>query len=311
MSIACAAGIDIGKTSLDLVVAPSGGSLRASNDAAGIARIVNRLKRAGVRRVIVESIGIYALGLLRALRAEDFEVGVVDPRRIKAFRVAEGGRAKNDRLDAGLIARFAFTMSQAPRPAPTAEALEIRALSSRRRQLVKLITAEKTRLRHAPDDAVAHSCRHVIALLEAERTRIESELEAKLLSSEDARRVYQILTSIPGIGPRIAVTLMADMPELGSLDRRAVASLAGIAPFDDDSGLRRGSRHIAGGRACVRVALYLAAHAASRAEHGFRDERAALIAKGKPPKVATIAIARKILVAANAMIRKDQFWQQH
>lgn len=311
MAIACAAGIDIGKTSLELALAPSGRGLRTPNDAAGVARIVDRLKRSGVRRVIVESIGVYALGLLRTLRAEGFQVGVVDPRRIKAFRTAEGGRAKNDRLDARLIARFALTMSRDPHPAPSPEALEIRALSTRRRQLVELVAAEKTRLKQAPDAAVADSCRHVIALLEAERDRVEADLQDKLLADDRARRVYRILTSIPGIGPKVAITLMADMPELGSLDRRAAASLAGLAPFDDDSGQRRGGRHIAGGRPCLRAALYLAALAASRSERGFKHERAALIAKGKPPKVATIAIARKILVAANAMIRKDQTWLEH
>jgi transposase len=309
--MSCAAGIDVGKSNLDLALAPSGRGLRAPNDAAGIARIVERLKRHGVRRVIVESIGIYALGLLRVLRDEGFQVGVVDPRRIKAFRTAEGGRAKNDRLDAKLIARFALTMSRDPHPAPSPEMLEIRALSTRRRQLVELAAAEKTRLKQAPDAAVADSCRHVIALLEAERDRVEADLHNKLMADDRAQRVYQILTSIPGIGPKVAITLMADLPELGHLDRRAIASLAGLAPFDDDSGNRRGGRHIAGGRPCVRAALYLAALAASRSEKGYKAERAALINKGKPPKVATIAIARKLLVAANAMIKQDKLWQKN
>jgi transposase len=308
MAISCAAGIDVGKAHLDVALAPSGQSFRTANDAPGVAGIVDRLKRAGVRRVIVESIGIYALGLLRALRREDFEVGVVDPRRIKAFRTAEGGRAKNDRLDARLIARFALTMSQAPHPAPTAEALEVRALSTRRRQLVELVATEKTRLKQAPDAAVADSCRQVIALLETERDRVEADLQARVRAAPRARRVFEILTSVPGIGPKVAVTLMADMPELGTLDRRAVASLAGLAPFDDDSGGRRGARHIAGGRACVRSALYLAALAASRSNTAYKQQRLDLIANGKPPKVATIAIARKLLVTANALVRKDQLW---
>lgn len=306
----CAAGVDVGKAQLDLALAPSGHSLRVANDAQGVARILTRLKRAGVRRVIVESIGIYAMALLRALWREGFEVGVVDPRRIKAFRRAEGGLAKNDRLDAGLIARFALTMSDAPRPAPTAEALEARALSTRRRQLVEHIAAEKTRLKQAPDEACADSCRRVIALLEAERDRIEATLHAKILSDARARRRFEILTSIPGIGSKIAVTLMAEMPELGSLDRRAAAALAGLAPFDNDSGQRNGARHIFGGRPCVRTALYLAALAAARSDPDFKSQRATLLAKGKPKKVASIAVARKLVVAANAMLRKDQTWIQ-
>lgn len=310
MTVVCAAGIDVGKAHLDVALAPSGPSFRTANDAAGVARIVERLACAGARRVIVESIGVYALGLLRALRDHGFEVGVVDPRRIRAFRTAEGGRAKNDRLDARLIARFALTMSERPHPAPSAETLEVRALSTRRRQLVELVAAEKTRLKQAPDAAVARSCRHVIALLEAEREHVEAALHDKLLADQRGRRVHEILTSIPGIGPKVAITLMADLPELGTLDRRAVASLAGLAPFDDDSGERRGTRHIAGGRACVRAALYLAALAASRSEAAYKAERSALLAKGKPPKVATIAIARKLLVAANAMIKNDQTWQK-
>ena len=307
--IFCAAGVDVGKNHLDVGLAPSGKSFRTANDAVGVSCIVKRLKRVGVRRVIVESIGIYALGLLRALRQEGFEVGVVDPRRIKAFRVAEGGRAKNDRLDARLIARFALTMSQTPAPAPTAEALEARALSTRRRQIVEQIATEKTRLKQAPDPLVAESCRRILALLEVERDRIEATLQAKLLVDAKAERRYQILTSIPGIGSKVAVTLMADMPELGTLDRRSVASLAGLAPFDDDSGQRAGTRHIAGGRACVRSALYLAALSAARSDPGLKAYRAELIAKGKPKKVAAIAIARKLLVTANAMVRKDELWQ--
>lgn len=303
----CAAGIDVGRDFLDVALAPSGRGFRAPNLAKGVCVIIDRLKHAGVTRVVLESIGPYAARLVRALAGAGFEVGVVDPRRIKAWRTAEGKRAKTDKLDAALIARFALFMSDVARPVPSLETMEIRALSTRRRQLVEMAAMEKTRLKQAIDKEIAHSHRQTIALLAAERARIEAQLEARVrANTEDGR--LTLLQTAPGVGPAIAVTLMADMPELGTLDRRGAAALAGVAPFDNESGQRTARASIQGGRSCVRAALYLAALTASRLERGYKREYQAMRAAGKPAKVALIAVARKLIVALNGMARDNKPW---
>lgn len=303
-----AAGVDVGRDFLDVGVEPSGGTFRAANGPQGIAMVVSRLKRAGVGKVVLESIGGYGARLVRALAEAGFEVGVVDPKRIRALRFAEGKRAKTDRLDAKLIARFAMIMQDAARPVPSAKAFEIRALSTRRRQLAEMVAMEKVRLKQTLDEAVAISCRQMIALLSQERTRIEAQLQSEVLASTDQAERARLLQTIPGVGPVISTTLLADLPELGSLDRKAIASLAGLAPHPNQSGQRTGQAHIHGGRPCVRVALYLAAVTATRSDKGFKREYLAMRQAGKPAKVALIAIARKIVVAANGMLKTGQPW---
>lgn len=308
MTQACAAGVDVGRDYLDVGLAPAGRGFRVSNTAAGIAELVRRLRRAGPGRVVLESIGGYGARLVRALADAGFRVGVVDPKRIAALRLAEGRRAKTDRLDAQLIARFALLMQDAARPVPSVQALEIRALSTRRRQLVEMIATEKTRLKQALDPAIADSCRRTIAQLGQERTELEAQLESALAGQPDGEQRARLLQTIPGVGRAISMTLLADLPELGSIDRKAIASLAGLAPHPHHSGTRDGPGHISGGRPCVRAALYLAAVSASRSDQAFRREYRALRDSGKPAKVAFVAIARKIAVAANAILKSGQPW---
>jgi transposase len=310
MTTTCAAGIDVGRDFLDLALAPGGRSTRFDNLPSGISDIVARLQERGVRKVVLESIGTYGARLVRALADAGFDVGVVDPRRVKALRLAEGKHAKTDRLDAELIARFALVMDDAARPIPSAKTLEIRALSMRRRQLVALAAMEKTRLKQALDPLIAQSCRTMIAMLTSEREHIEAELNRMLAEQPETSRREELLRSIPGVGPAVAMTLLADLPELGSIDRRAIASLAGVAPHPNESGTRSGPSRIHGGRPCVRVALYWAALTAARSDHGFKREYIAMRNAGKPAKVALIAIARKIVVAANLMLREDRPWQE-
>jgi transposase len=309
MTLMCAAGVDVGRDYLDVSILPSGQTFRRPNAPAGVAAVVDRLRRDGVQRVVLESIGVYGARLVRALAAAGLDVAVVDPRRIKALRLAEGKRAKTDRLDAQLIARFALSMQDAARPAPSARSLEIRALSTRRRQLVEMIAMEKVRLKQCLDEPVADSCRAMIAMLGQERAAIEEQLLQALSHSADAEHRRELLQTIPGIGPGVSMTLLADLPELGHIDRRAIASLAGLAPHPNDSGIRTGRDHIQGGRPCVRVALYMAAVAAARSDRGFKAEYQAMRAIGKPAKVALIAIARKLLVAANGMLKADRPWR--
>ncbi len=306
----CAAGVDVGRDFFDVGLAPSGRVFRTTNGPKGIETVVDRLKREGASRVILESIGGYAARLVRALADAGFDVGVIDPKRIRALRIAEGKRAKTDALDARLIARFALMMQDAARPIPSPKVFEIRALSTRRRQLVEMIAMEKVRLKQTLDEAIAQSARFVIATLGEERARIEEQLRDELLAQDHAKAHAELLQSIPGVGPAVSMTLMADLPELGHLDRKAIASLAGLAPHPNQSGTHVGQAHIHGGRPCVRTALYMAAISASRTDKGYRQEYLAMRQAGKPAKVAFVAIARKIVVAANGILKSGQPWQK-
>ena len=310
MTQPCAAGVDIGRDYFDVGIAPSGRVFRTDNGPKGIKTVVDRLEREGVGRVVLESIGGYAARLVRALAEAGFKVGVIDPKRIRALRIAEGKRAKTDRLDAKLIARFALIMQDAARPVPSPKAFEIRALSTRRRQLVEMIAMEKVRLKQTLDDDIAASCRLVIAQLGQERARLEARLQNELLDQPGGGERSQLLQTIPGVGPAVSMTLMADLPELGCTDRKAIASLAGLAPHPNQSGTRTGQAHISGGRPCVRAALYMAAVSATRTDKGFRREYQAMRLAGKPAKVALVAIARRIVIAANSMIKSGQPWEK-
>lgn len=310
MTLSIAAGIDAGQKFLDVGLAPSGRCFRVPNAPLGIACIVERLAAAGVRRVVLEAIGPYAQRLTRALGQAGFEVGVVNPRRIKAFRDAEGRRAKTDRLDAGLIARFALVMTDAVRPLPTAEMARLKALSLRRRQLVEMIAMEKTRLRQASEPLLIESHRAVIAELGAACAEIEAELDRSLADDAASAESLAILTSIPGIGRRIATLLATDLPELGQTDRKAIASLAGLAPHVSQSGNTPPRATISGGRPCVRAALYMAALVSVRHDPQRKAEYTAMRSAGKPAKLALVAIARKILVTANALVKARRTFQK-
>ncbi len=308
MTDACAAGVDVGRDFLDVAFAPSGKAFRMANCPKGIEAVVARLKRAGVARVVLESMGTYAARLVRALGQAGLAVGVVDPKRIRALRLVEGKHAKTDRLDARLIARFALLVNDVARPLPSPDSLEIRALSTRRRQLVEMAAMEKTRLKQTIDEDIADSCRAMIALLTAERGRVEEQLRSRLLARDGEQHRYDLLQTAPGVGPAVAMTLLADLPEIGTTDRRGIASLAGLAPHPNESGTRTGGAHIKGGRPCVRAALYMAAVTAARSDKGFKAEYQAMRAAGKPAKVALIAVARKLLVALNSMLKQQRAW---
>jgi transposase len=305
MTTAVAAGIDAGKSYLDVGIEPSRKHFRVANAAAGIEDAIARLQQAKVSKVVLEAIGPFAQVAVRRLVAAGFEVGLINPRRIKAFREAEGKRAKTDRLDARLIARFAVQMTDALRPVPSESQQLLKVLATRRRQLVEMIAMEKTRLKQATDLELCQSHRTAIAVLGAERTRIEADLEARLAADATAQRRKFVLLSIPGFGPAVSTTLIIDLPELGTLDRRAIASLAGLAPHPNQSGTSIGRNQIGGGRPCVRTALYMAGLVASRCNPRFRTEYQAMRANGKPAKVAIIAIARKLLVLANSLLKQD------
>jgi transposase len=304
------AGVDVGKVFLDLGFEPAAKALRVSNDASGITTLIEALRRRGARRVALEPIGPYAWPLTAALAAAGFEVGLADPRQVRAFRTAEGRIAKTDRLDAGLIARFARTMPERLRPAPEPDEIALKALSTRRRQLTELIAMEKTRLAQAFDETIAASHRAVITALAAVCTEVERRLEATIAADPRLARKRQILVSIPGIAGRIAGVVIADMPELGALDRKAAASLAGMAPHPDQSGALPGRHAISGGRPCLRTAFYMAGMVAARCDPRFKADYRAMRDAGKPPKVAIVATGRRLVTMANALIRDDVTFHQ-
>lgn len=305
MTILLCAGVDVGQHYLDIGLAPSGEGFRVPNRAEALGLLVERLRRAGVRRVVLEAMGAYALPAARALAAGGFEVGLVNPRRIKAFREAEGKRAKTDGLDAALIARFAMMMTDVIRPLPDAAQSALKALAARRRQLTEAIAVEKTRLKQALEPLVIESHRAVIAQLSAACARVEEEIARRIANDPRRARKRRILLSIPGIGERVAQTLLTEMPELGHCDRKAIASLAGLAPHVSQSGNAPPRAAIAGGRPCIRAALYMSALVAARRDPPMRDLYQDMRKAGKPAKVALIAIARRILVTANALIKQD------
>lgn len=302
-----AAGIDIGRDYLDFAIAPTGLVKRFANTDGGVAKLVAAIGKHKVKTLVLEAIGPYSYRLLRALRDLDLSVGVVNPQRIRAWRAAEGRRAKNDRLDAQAMARFAQQMPDVYRPIPDEASLKIKAVSARRRQIVEMIAMEKTRLKQAFDDELLDSLRQMIALLEAQRDEVEARLDA-LLREAGRGATLALLQTAPGVGPKVAATLAADMPELGHIGRRAAASLAGLAPHIQQSGIDRGRASISGGRPCVRAALYMAALVASRSNPRIKAEYRAMRDAGKPAKVAFIAIARKLLVVLNQMVADQKPW---
>ena len=307
----CVAGIDAGQRFLDLGLAPSGQTSRYENNASGIARLLERLQQAGVARVVLEAIGSSARPLLLALAEAGLPVGIVNPRRIKAFRDAEGRRAKTDRLDAQLIARFALVMDDAVRPLPDADAHALKALSVRRRQLTELVAIEKTRLKQATEPLVADSHKAAIAALTEACKGIEAAINTRIAGDPERNEARRLLVSIPGIGERVSSVLLTELPELGRRDRKTIASLVGLAPHVSQSGNAPPRAAIAGGRPCVRAALYMSALVAVRHDPVQKAAYRAFRAEAKPAKVALVAIARRILVTANAILKTKQPYSPH
>lgn len=309
MTAQCVAGIDVSKARLDVFVLPQRLAFEFANDEAGITQLRQQLQGLGVERVVLEATGGLEYCAARALADTELSVERVQPGRIRAFRTVLGKRAKSDPLDAKLAARFAQAMSEEQaHSVPSRQAEAIRSLSARRRQLVDLLVQEKTRLKMSRDPFVLESLKITIAHLKQERARIEALLQSAFEKDGALARKNALLRTIPGIGPVVATTLITDLPELGSLNRHQAASLSGLAPHPERSGASRGGDHIGGGRACVRTALYMAAVCAIRCNPPLKVVYKRLVEGGKPHKVAVIAVARKLIVLANTLIRTDTPW---
>jgi transposase len=309
MTAFCVAGIDVSKARLDVFVLPQRISLAFDNAGRGIAALRKQLQRRGVQRVVLEATGGLEYPAARALSDAGLQVARVQPGRVRGYRCFLGKRAKTDALDAELIARFALAMPEDDiRPIPSEQAEAVRSLSARRRQLVELLVQEKTRLKMTRDRFVLQSLRTVIAGLNAERARIEAALAAAIAENDTIRHKCELLRTIPGIGPVVASVLITDLPELGALNRHQAASIAGLAPHPQRSGTSMHGDHIGGGRACVRTALYMAAISAIRCNPTFKAFYRRLLDAGKPRKVAIIAVARKLIVLANTIVKANTPW---
>ena len=302
-------GIDVSKARLDVAVRPSGEIWAFSNDEAGFATLVERLKPLSPKLVVLEATGGYQAPLAAALTVGGITVAVVNPRQVRDFGRAMGQLAKTDVLDAEVIARFAEAVRPEPRPLPDAETQDLQGAVSRRRQLVEMITAETNRLATAVPSVRRDIEEHVI-WMQRRLKDVDKDLYTRLKKSPLWRVKEQLLRSAPGIGPVTCCSLLAGVPELGNLNGKKIAALVGVAPFNRDSGKMQGKRAIWGGRAGVRATLYMATMAAVRRSPSMKAFHERLIAAGKPWKVAQVACMRKLLVRLNAMVRDGVEWTE-
>lgn len=304
-------GIDVAKATLDVQVRPSDERWSVANDEAGIRTLVEQLRNLAPAQVVLEATGGYQLAVVSALAAAALPVVVVNPRQVRDFAKATGRLAKTDRLDAAVLARFAEQVRPEARPLATADQQELDALLTRRRQLIEMLTAEKNRLGQVfvrGGKQVRKSLKTHIAFLERELHMTDTDLGDLVRQSPVWRERDDLLQSAPGVGPVLSRTILAALPELGQLDRKAIAALVGVAPLNRDSGTMRGKRMIFGGRAPVRTALYMGTLTATRCNPVIRAFYLRLVAAGKPKKVALTACMRKLLIILNAMVRQGTRW---
>lgn len=300
-------GIDVSKDRLDVAVVPSGDKRQFSNDAAGLGKLLGKLVKLAPTLVVMEPTGGFEIPLAGALAAEGLPVAVVNARQIRNYARAVGKLAKTDKLDAMIIAEFAHKVEPEVRPLRDEENQEIKAIVSRRCQLVEMLKAEKNRLAIAPKHIKPNIMAH-IEWLRREMDDLDHNLRELIEASPIWREKDDLLRSIPGIGNVISATLLAELPELGTLNRREIASLAGVAPFNQDSGTIKGKRRIWGGRTSVRHALYMAALVGTRYNPVIKAFYTRLLQKGKAKKVALVACMRKLLTILNSVIRYRKAW---
>jgi len=303
-------GIDVAKAWLDVATPQDAAVRRFANDPDGIAALVTALTTQPPQMTVLEATGGHETAVTAALAAAGLAVAVVNPRQVRDFARATGQLAKTDALDARILALFAQRMEPAVRPLPEPTAQELAALLARRRQLLEMRTAERNR-RPALAPRLRTRLDEHLTWLSQQIADLDRELDQTLRESPVWQAKEARLRTIPGIGPVVARTLLGELPELGTLDRQQVAALAGVAPLNQDSGQRTGTRRIWGGRAPVRAALYMAVVSAIRCNPVIRPFYARLIAAGKPVKLAMVACMRKLLVFANAVLRDDVDWSPH
>lgn len=303
-------GIDVSKDRLDVALRPTSDRWAVAHDEGGIATLVDRLRRHAPALVVLEATGGLEVPLTGALAAAGLPVVVVNPRQVRDFAKATGQLAKTDALDATVLAQFAEVVRPACRPLPDAATQALSALLTRRRQLIEMLTAEKNRLGPAPPP-VRKGIRTHITWLERRLADLDRELTQAIRESSVWREKDDLLRSAPAVGPVLSRTLLANLPELGTLTRQQIAALVGVAPLNRDSGTWRGTRRVWGGRAHVRAALYMSALVATRYNPVIRAFYQRLCAAGKAKKVALTACMRKLLTILNAMLKHRTPWQNN
>ncbi len=302
-------GIDVAKDRLDVHVRPGGEVFVVARDSEGLAGLVERLKGVAPALVVLEATGGFETTVAAAIGAAGLPLAVVNPRQIRDFARATGKLAKTDTLDAAAIAHFAEAVRPGPRPIPSEQAQMLGELVARRRQIVEMMTAERNRRRQLASKRLIKSVDRLLAVLQKELSDLEQEIDDSIRGTPAWREGEDLLRSVPGVGSTTARTLLAELPELGTLDRKRIAALVGVAPLNRDSGSLRGKRTIWGGRAQVRAALYMAALVASRRNPAIAALYQRLRQAGKPAKLALTACMRKLLTILNAILRDRQPWQ--
>jgi transposase len=302
-------GIDVSKDRLDVHVRPAGDAFAVARDGEGLAQVLERLRGLRVELVVVEATGGYETVVAAALASAGLPLAVVNPRQIRDFARATGKLAKTDALDAAAIAHFAEAIRPEPRPIPDEQAQALGELVARRRQLIDTMVAERNRRRHLSQRRLLRQIDKLLDLLQKQLTEIERDINDQIRGTPVWREREDLLKSMPGIGDVTARTLIAELPELGSLTRRQIAALAGVAPLNRDSGTKRGKRRTGGGRPTVRTALYMAVLAAIRHNLPAAAAYARMVAAGKPKKLAMVACMRKLLTILNAILRDKNPWQ--
>jgi transposase len=302
-------GIDVSKDRLDVHVRPSAEAFAVARDGKGLKELVERLSGLSPRLIAVEATGGFETIVAAAIAGAQLPLAVVNPAQIRHFAQAVGKRAKSDPIDAAVIARFAEAVKPEPRQMRDEAARLLAELVGRRAQIIEMLVAERQREGRVAASRVRKSIGRHIAALEKELVAVDSDIDGLVRGSPVWREKEDLLTSFPGVGDTLARVFLAELPELGQLTRREIASLVGVAPFTRQSGRWKGKSMIAGGRSSVRAASFMAALSASRCNPALRAFYQRLLAAGKPKMVALIAVARKILTILNAMLRDKKQWQ--
>jgi transposase len=302
-------GIDVSKDRLDVAVRPSGEAFVVARNAAGLEELVTRLAGLGAHLIALEATGGFETVVAASLGAAALPVVVVNPAQIRAFAKALGKRAKTDPIDAAVIAHFAEATTPEPRPLPDEATQLLADLVARRRQIIAMIGAERQREKRATARSLKKSIARLIKALEKELTSVDTDIDEAMRASPAWREKEDLLASVPGVGPVIARSLIAELPELGQLTRKQIAALAGLAPWTRQSGQWRGKSFIGGGRTAVRTALFQGAMVACRHNPVLKSFFHHLTTAGKPKMVALIAVARKLLIILNAILRDQKPWQ--
>lgn len=303
-------GIDVSKATLDVALGLDQPVLYFKNSPKGHRALGALLAKKKPSRIIFEATGGYELGLLHHLADRKLPAVRMNPRQVRDFARSTGQLAKTDEIDARVLVRYGALIRPEPRPLPSRQQERLTAIHRRRTDVLAYRTAEKNRQQQTPDAMLRRTMDDVIETFDQVIADLEQAAAELIAEHKSLQRRFEILTSVPGIGPVTAGVLIASMPELGDLSRQAVASLAGLAPFNQDSGAMRGTRHIRGGRMDVRNALYMATLTATRCNNVIREDFQRMLDNGKPHKVAMTACMRKLLIIVNALVRDDVLWGQ-